>query len=354
MSPRPENAAVWARVDAPLREGRLPHAVIFECPDGATALRYAELAALRLVCETGTACGECGECRLARSGSHPDISLYAPDKTVFSVELARRVIEDAAVKPDRAPVKILILRGADKMSEQAQNALLKTLEEPPGNAKFILLAANAGSLLPTVRSRCATYAFLPEESAGVGPGAGGVERSRAPAGGKFPAEFPEKSPEKSAGKFPAESPAEFPEKSPAKSSEMFPAESDEKSLTKSGGKLPGKSGGKSPERPAPDAAPDYDAVFSLAAGDRTLDLAVELNKAGRSRDALAAFCEGLSERAVERVRRMLKGEKSAWSLAGLYAASGAASDAARALAANANAQLQMSLLCEKLVRAAKM
>lgn len=330
MSPRPENAAVWARVDAPLREGRLPHAVIFECPDGATALRYAELAALRLVCETGTACGECGECRLARSGSHPDISLYAPDKTVFSVELARRVIEDAAVKPDRAPVKILILRGADKMSEQAQNALLKTLEEPPGNAKFILLAANAGSLLPTVRSRCATYAFLPEESAGDGPGAGSVERPRAPAGGKFSVKFPEKSPEKSAGKF--------------------PAESGEKFLTKSGGKLPGKS----PERPAPDAAPDYDAVFSLAAGDRTLDLAVELNKAGRSRDALAAFCEGLSERAVERVRRMLKGEKSAWSLAGLYAASGAASDAAGALAANANAQLQMSLLCEKLVRAAKM
>ncbi len=350
MSPRPENAAVWARVDAPLREGRLPHAVIFECPDGATALRYAELAALRLVCETGTACGECGECRLARSGSHPDISLYAPDKTVFSVELARRVIEDAAVKPDRAPVKILILRSADKMSEQAQNALLKTLEEPPGNAKFILLAANAGSLLPTVRSRCATYAFLPEESTGDGQSAGGVERSRVPAGGKFSVKFPEKSPEKSAGKFPAESPAEFPEKSPAKFSEMFPAESGEKSLTKSGGKHPGKS----PERPAPDAAPDYDAVFSLAAGDRTLDLAVELNRAGRSRDALAAFCEGLSERAVERVRRMLKGEKSAWSLAGLYAASGAASDAAGALAANANAQLQMSLLCEKLVRAAKM
>ena len=106
-------------------------------------------------------CGECRHCRKALSGIHPDI-LYVEretdDKGVqrreITVGQARKMAADAWIRPNEADRKVYIIRDAQTLNLNAQNALLKLLEEPPAGACFILCADNAASLLDTVRSRC--------------------------------------------------------------------------------------------------------------------------------------------------------------------------------------------------------
>ncbi len=142
---------------------RLSHAYIFEGDSGMGKKTLARAFARQLVCESKTACGTCQHCRLAISGNHPDIITVLPTdgKQTISVDSIRALYETVMIKPYSADKKIIIIPDAEKMGIQAQNALLKMLEEPPSYIVFILLTSNSNFFLETVLSRCIKLSFQP-------------------------------------------------------------------------------------------------------------------------------------------------------------------------------------------------
>jgi DNA polymerase III subunit delta' len=148
-----------------VRSGKTPHSYIFEgipgCGRRKTAL--ALIQALFCTAVAGDACGVCPSCRKIAGGNHGDIHLVEPlpDKRDISIEQLRELQRELSLRPYEAPRKACILEPAERMSVNAANSLLKTLEEPPGNALIILLTENADMLLPTIRSRCQLIRFSP-------------------------------------------------------------------------------------------------------------------------------------------------------------------------------------------------
>ena len=140
--------------------GAISHAYILNGERGSGKKLLANLFAMSLQCqnrdEDGDACGKCQSCKQAVSGNQPDIIRVTHEKpTTISVDdIREQVNNDIQIKPYSSPYKIYIIPEADMMSVQAQNALLKTIEEPPEYAVIILLTENAETLLPTIRSRC--------------------------------------------------------------------------------------------------------------------------------------------------------------------------------------------------------
>ncbi len=142
----------------PLDPRRLSHAYILAAPQELAV----QLAQLMLCRSPGRRpCGVCGDCRKAAAGIHPDLITVArqPDdkgrlRREIVVGQIRAAAADSVVLPNEADCKVYLISEADKMNEQAQNALLKLLEEPPAHVRFILRADNPGALLDTIRSRC--------------------------------------------------------------------------------------------------------------------------------------------------------------------------------------------------------
>lgn len=141
-----------------IRMKKVSHAYIFEGEEGSGKKTLANFFAKTLQCESGLeeACNECTSCKLFDSGNHPDIKhIITQKKTGLGVDEIREAINtDIYIKPYRYPYKIYIVHEADLMTTQSQNALLKTIEEPPEYAVIILLAENINRFLPTVLSRC--------------------------------------------------------------------------------------------------------------------------------------------------------------------------------------------------------
>ena len=106
--------------------------------------------------EDGDACGKCRSCRQAAGGNQPDIIRIMHEKpnTIGVGDIRTQVNDDIMIRPYSSKYKIYIIADADMMSVEAQNALLKTIEEPPEYAVIMLLTENAETLLPTIRSRC--------------------------------------------------------------------------------------------------------------------------------------------------------------------------------------------------------
>ncbi|MBR4720351.1 MAG: DNA polymerase III subunit delta' [Clostridia bacterium] len=151
-----------------IRKGMSHHAYIFEGERGAGSMEAAKLFAVSLICEKKevTPCGNCNSCILAKAGNHPDIHILSPlkDKKNIIVDQIRDLLKDAYKKPFESERKVYIIAYGDEMNEQAQNAFLKLLEEPPEYAVFVILAENTESLLLTVRSRCERVKFPPVSS----------------------------------------------------------------------------------------------------------------------------------------------------------------------------------------------
>ena len=137
---------------------RAAHAYIFSGEAGTGKKYIAKLFAMALQCEAGgeEPCMECKSCRMALAGNHPDILFVSHEKpaSVGVDEIREQVVEDADIRPYCSKKKIYIVPDASKMTVQAQNALLKTLEEPPAYCHIMLIADNTDVLLPTIRSRC--------------------------------------------------------------------------------------------------------------------------------------------------------------------------------------------------------
>lgn len=157
--------AVKAHLKKSLRSGKISHAYIFYGEKGSGKKSLAELFARSLQCECGTEepCNQCISCRQALHGNQPDIIYVQHEKpTVISVdEIRKQVNHTVGIKPYSSNRKVYIIEDAEKMNVQAQNALLKTLEEPPAYAVLLLLTSNLEALLQTIRSRCITLTMKP-------------------------------------------------------------------------------------------------------------------------------------------------------------------------------------------------
>lgn len=141
-----------------VKEDKVTHAYILNGERGAGKKMLANLFAATLLCEKQgpDPCNECHSCRQAESGNHPDIIRVTHEKpnSISVDDIREQVNNTIVVKPYQGPYKVYIIPQADLMTPQAQNALLKTIEEPPKYAVIMLLTENAESLLPTINSRC--------------------------------------------------------------------------------------------------------------------------------------------------------------------------------------------------------
>lgn len=139
---------------------KVSHAYILNGPEKSGKLMLADAFAMTLQCEAGGTepCMECHSCKQAVGQNQPDIIYVTHEKpnTISVEDIRTQVNNDIAIKPYSSPRKIYIINEAEKMNAQAQNALLKTIEEPPEYAVILLLTTNADAFLPTILSRCVT------------------------------------------------------------------------------------------------------------------------------------------------------------------------------------------------------
>ncbi|MBC7764916.1 MAG: DNA polymerase III subunit delta' [Hyphomonadaceae bacterium] len=145
-----------------MKHDKISHAYIFEGNKGVGKSTVASGFAKMLTCtsEDQPPCGVCKACLMSAAGSHPDIlTVRLGEEKSIKVEEIRTITKEVYLKPYGAKRKVVIIPDADKMTEQSQNALLKTLEEPPSYAVLILVTQNASALLSTILSRAVVVRF---------------------------------------------------------------------------------------------------------------------------------------------------------------------------------------------------
>ena len=155
-------------MDKALKSGTLSQAYIFEGAEGTGRMELAMYVAKSLLCTgdeaQGKPCRQCHACRLIDGGNHPDciVVTHEAAKTISVNDIREQVVEDTAVRPYYGGRKIYIIPEAELMKKEGQNALLKTIEEPPAYVLIILIVKNKELLLQTIRSRCVTLSFRAE------------------------------------------------------------------------------------------------------------------------------------------------------------------------------------------------
>lgn len=162
-----KNSKVASTVKNFISSRRIPHAMLIEGENNTANLDLALYIATAAVCSGSPApCGVCKDCHLTEVGSHPDITRVSAldGKKFLSVSQIRELRADAFVKAHQATHRVFIIEDAHRMNEQAQNALLKVLEEPPQSVVFILLVPSKTMLLDTIISRCVLLSLLESKS----------------------------------------------------------------------------------------------------------------------------------------------------------------------------------------------
>jgi len=142
-----------------LESGRVAHAYLFEGPEGIGKRLMALAVARAIFCVHGTGCGDCIPCRKVDHHNHPDLHQLEAEGNGIKIDQVRSLQRDLSLRPLEARKKICLINGAENLNPAAGNALLKTLEEPPGEALLILLSAHPERLLSTIRSRCQRLPF---------------------------------------------------------------------------------------------------------------------------------------------------------------------------------------------------
>ena len=166
-----------------IQAGRAAHAYLFAGPAGTIKRTLADVFMRALHCESDgeKPCDQCPSCRRHLAGEHPDVHVIEANKATIGVDEVRALLAAISVRPLTSQRHLALIPEAGKLTPQAQNALLKTLEEPTGQAVFILIADSPRDLLPTVNSRVRTVRFVlptPEEAEKTLI-AGGMDRERA-------------------------------------------------------------------------------------------------------------------------------------------------------------------------------
>ena len=131
----------------------MTHAWLFTGPPGSGRSVAARAFAAALQCRNG-GCGTCHECHTALSGAHADVEIVTPSGLSYGVAETRQLVTRSALAPTQGQWQVTIVEDADRFTEQALNALLKAIEEPPPRAVWLLCAPSPEDLLPTIRSRC--------------------------------------------------------------------------------------------------------------------------------------------------------------------------------------------------------
>lgn len=148
-----------------VKNSHISHAYIMNGEEGMGKKALAQAFAAYVLCINRGAddsCGECASCKKLEHGNHPDITFVTHEKTVLSVDDIRTQLNDTIdIKPYESEKKLYIVDEAELMTEEAQNALLKTIENPPEYAIILLLTANADKFLPTILSRCVRLNLKP-------------------------------------------------------------------------------------------------------------------------------------------------------------------------------------------------
>lgn len=162
------NDGLKTRLSKDILAGTLPHACIIEGARGTGKHTVARMCAAALACSQKhdkskpIPCLECPDCKKVLEGKSPDLIFVGlEDKATIGVDAVRFLREDVRVVPNDLDYKIYVIEDADKMTLQAQNALLLTLEEPPEYVRFFLLCENSGLLLETIRSRAPVHRTEP-------------------------------------------------------------------------------------------------------------------------------------------------------------------------------------------------
>jgi DNA polymerase-3 subunit delta' len=131
----------------------MTHAWLFIGPPGSGRSNAAIAFGAALVCPHG-GCGECDECRAVRAGTHPDVEVVRPEGLSYKTEEARNLVVRADMTPTKSRWHVIVMEDADRLTESANNVLLKSIEEPASRTVWLLCAPSVEDLLPTVRSRC--------------------------------------------------------------------------------------------------------------------------------------------------------------------------------------------------------
>ena len=147
------------------RQNHLPHALLLHGERGCGKKTLARWFTMLVLCEDAAQapCGCCKSCRLILENAHPDVMTaeHSGKRMGFSVETVRMIRREAGILPNSGDMRIFLFPDADGMSIQAQNALLKSVEEPPAHACFVFTAETPGVLLPTLLSRMTAKAVFP-------------------------------------------------------------------------------------------------------------------------------------------------------------------------------------------------
>lgn len=133
---------------------KMSHAFIIQGPDGVGKSIFADYIAAMILCRgLKKPCMECTSCKKIQSGIHPDYKIISSSKSI-GIDTIRKLIDDVNIKPYEGDKKVIVIKGADKITIEGQNAILKTLEEPLQDTTIIILLENMNSILDTIISRC--------------------------------------------------------------------------------------------------------------------------------------------------------------------------------------------------------
>lgn len=152
-----------------VRKGNISHSYLFEGGEGLGKKMTALVFAKTLLCKEGKEepCNRCNSCIKFDGGNHPDFVLLEPENGLIKKGEIEALIKSVAMAPFESKKKVFIIDDSHKMNPEGKNALLKTLEEPPGYINIILISSSANYLLPTILSRCQIIRFYPVENSKI-------------------------------------------------------------------------------------------------------------------------------------------------------------------------------------------
>ena len=147
-----------------VKRASLPQSALFAGPEGVGKKTLALGLAARTDCRNRSGddfCGECESCLKVAGGNHPDVRLFQATGASIGIETIRQLNREARFRPFQGAFRVFIVDQAEKMTREAANSILKTLEEPADTSRIILTTAFPNQLLPTIRSRCQIFVFRP-------------------------------------------------------------------------------------------------------------------------------------------------------------------------------------------------